>query len=61
MHRAAREATFLSPCVVGVVFALGWTHFGWGLGGSVIGAIFVGAVSWLAVYAVGRRRDSAKL
>ena len=60
MHSSAREATLLSLIVVGVVFALGLTRFGWGLGGSAVGAIFVAAVSWLAVYAVTKGKDSAR-
>ena len=56
MQSGAREATLGSLIVVGVVFSLGLNRFGWGLGGSVGGAIFVAAVAWLAVYAVAKRR-----
>lgn len=60
MRSEARDATLLSLCVVGVVFALGLTRFGWGLGGTVLGAFLAAAVSWLAVYALAKRKDSAR-
>lgn len=60
MEGGVREATLLSVVVLGVVFALGLGPFDWGVGGSVLGAVFVAALVWLAVYAVVKRRGSAR-
>jgi hypothetical protein len=56
----AREATLLSLVVLGVVFGLGLGPFDWGVGRSVLGAVFVAALVWVAVYAGAKRRVSAR-
>lgn len=60
MDSGAREATLLSVVVLGVVFTLGVGPFDWGVSDSVLGAAFVAALVWLAVYAVAKRRGSAR-
>jgi hypothetical protein len=60
MDRDAREATLLSLVVLAAIFFLGLLPFGWGLGGSLVSAVLVSAVVWVAVRAVTSRGNSTR-
>ncbi len=60
MQKSRQEATLLSLVALGVVFGLGIGSFSWGTARSVVGAVFVAALTWPGVYAVSRRSHSSR-